>query len=149
MTLMLGNRYFLDRDYERAVPLLEAAVDDDPECLSARKKLVIAHVQMGNVDTALVHFEFVLRRAPRLIIDTNAEVEDCPCPSLCAVMESRLADAQDPFPVLVSLGVLETYCDLVKARQRLDRARSLRPRDERLGRLLAVLEKEEPACRTR
>lgn len=148
MTLMLGNRYFLDRDYARAIPLLEAAVADDPGNFGARKKLVISYLQVGELDRSLGSFEEILRQDPRIIIDTDPEEEDCPCPALCAALEKRLPWSSDPFPALVGLAVLEAYCDLPKALRYLRRAIALRPAEERLARIQRALEKEKPSCHT-
>lgn len=146
MSLMLGNRYFLDRDYARAIPLLEAAVGEDPGCLGAWKKLIIAHQQVGDLERALGCFEEIVSRDPRSIIDTDPDEEDCPCPELCTALEKRLPWSPDPCSVLLSLAMLEAYCDLSKSLRYFRRAIALRPAEERLARICRALEKEKPSC---
>lgn len=148
MSLMLGNRYFLDRDYARAVPLLEAARAETPEAARVLKRLVIAYVQLEELELALDRLELVLSRSPRAVIDTDPDEEDCPCPALCAAFERRLGSGPATYSVVLGLGILELYCDLQRARRHLRQAHDLRPAEARLTRVLALAEREMPSCRS-
>jgi tetratricopeptide (TPR) repeat protein len=148
MSLMLGNRYFLDRDYARAVPLLEAALAETPDAPRVLKRLVISYVQLEDFELALERLERVLTTSPRTVIDTDPDEEDCPCPALCAALERRLSPGPASYPILLGLGILELYCDLQRARRHLLQAYDLRPVETRLGRVLALAERENPSCRT-
>lgn len=146
MSLMLANRYFLDRDYAHALPLLEAALAEAPHASPARKKLIVTHIVLGNLPEALALFARAVEEDPRSIIDTRAEDEDCPCPDLCRALEKRLPYAPDPYPVLLSLGMLELYCSLDRARDYLAQAGRLRAEESRIPGILNRLQQEVPRC---
>ncbi|MBK8230848.1 MAG: hypothetical protein IT349_07230 [Candidatus Eisenbacteria bacterium] len=146
MSLMLANRYFLDRDYLHALPLLEAALADASNVSPIRKKLIVTNIVLGRLSEALDLLEQAVHEDPRSIIDTQAEDEDCPCPDLCRALEKRLPYATDPYPVLLSLGMLELYCSLERARTYLAQAGRVRADEPRIPRILSRLQQEVPRC---
>ena len=56
MDEMLGNHYFLSRNYGRAAELLDKALRVDPKNKPMRRKLIICFAQTGRVDKALTIF---------------------------------------------------------------------------------------------
>ncbi len=146
MSLMLANRYFLDRDYLHALPLLEAALSEAPHSSSIRKKLIVTDIVLSRLSEALDLLEQAVEEDPRSIIDTRADDEECPCPDLSRALEKRLPYATDPYPVLLSLGMLELYCSLDRSRTYLAQAARLRAEEPRLPRILLRLQQEVPRC---
>ncbi len=147
MSEMLANRYFIEREYERAIPLLEELLTVERDHSKARKKLIIAYTQTGRLSEGIDHFLIALGNDPRSIIDTEPSAEDCPCPTLCRTVEQRAAATGRPLSSYLILGILELYCDLERSRSYFQRAKPLAGEDKRIDKILDYLDKEKPACR--
>ncbi len=147
MSEMLGNRYFIAREFEKAVPILETALLANPALSRVRKKLIISYTQVDRIDDALDLFLKTLEDDPRSIIDTDLEAEDCPCPHLCSSIERRLPYLKDPSSALITLGILELFCDIDASRSYISEVTQLAPDDSRSAMALTLLKKEKPACR--
>jgi tetratricopeptide (TPR) repeat protein len=144
---MLANRYFIERDWTNAIPLLEEVLAEHPDRSAARKKLIICYTQIGRLSDALDAFVTAIERDPRSIIDTPRGDEDCPCPKLTSSREKRLPYENDRTRTLIELGILESYCDLEASRSYWREVAVSSEGDPRIPRILQILEKEAPACR--
>ena len=146
MSEMLANRYFIARDFAAAAPVFEKVLATNPQKERARKKLVICHAATGNLDRAVDLFLETLRRAPRSIIDTRPEEEDCPCPDLTERLWKRFPYEENQLDTLVKLGILELYCSLARSTDCWRRLVEIEPSEHRFAKILELLEKEEPSC---
>jgi tetratricopeptide (TPR) repeat protein len=143
---MLANRYFIARDFAAAAPVFEKVLEKDPRNERARKKLVICHTQTGNLDRAIELLLETLREAPRSIIDTHPQEEDCPCPELTGTLWRRFPYELNQLDTMVKLGILELYCNLARSMNFWRQLVELEPNEPRFVQILELLEKEEPSC---
>ena len=77
---MLGNQYFLARNYESAAKNLQYALNIDPLNKAVRKKLVICYSQTGEIQKALNVFYNLIEEDIDYLINTDIVSDDCPCP---------------------------------------------------------------------
>ncbi len=56
MSEMLGNRYFIARQFDKAVTYLEQALSESPGSVDIIKKLIICYIETGDVEKAFNHF---------------------------------------------------------------------------------------------
>ena len=115
MSEMLGNRYFIARQYEKAISLLEEALPNASLPEKIKKKLVICYVQVGKVEQALLHFHDLIRKDPKIIIDTDPYHDDCPCYEILPNWENSENNEKRPQYFYESLGMLYLYCNKDKA----------------------------------
>jgi tetratricopeptide (TPR) repeat protein len=110
MSEMLGNHYFLIRNYESAIEAFETAFQDKLPGKTI-KKLIICHLANDNFKTARQLFLKLLEEDPQIIIKTDIKKEDCPCPELIGEYEGKLNSSSTPFDYL-RLAMLWLYCDV-------------------------------------
>lgn len=109
MSEMLGNHYFLVRNYEEAIKAYEKAFPDRlPN--EATKKLIICHLAKNNFETAKLLFSKIISEDPYILIKTDIKKEDCPCPELIGEFESKITTKSTVFD-FIRLGMLWIYCD--------------------------------------
>ena len=90
MSEMLGNRYFLARQFDKAVPYLEGALAQNPAMDKIKKKLVVCLIQTGQIERAISLFHEIILKNPQIIIDTDTYYDDCPCAELILLWEKKL-----------------------------------------------------------
>ena len=115
MDEMLGNHYFLSRNYSRAAQLLEKASRIDPKNKPIRRKLIICFAQTGRIDNALTVFLSLIKEDIDFIIDTDPVDDDCPCPELVFEMEHGNINNDQSLDSTMVLGILWLYCNLHKS----------------------------------
>lgn len=108
---MLGNQYFLIRNYIEAEKEFEVGLLSDPDNFKIKKKLIVCYIQTGHVDSALTLFHNIVSTDPKIITDTNPEEDNCPCPEIIYELESILNNSEVELKTL-SLAMLWLYCDL-------------------------------------
>lgn len=111
MSVMLGNRYFIARQYEKAIALLEEALPNSSSPEKIKKKLVICHVQVGKIKQALFYFHDLILKDPKIIIDTDPYHDDCPCYEIIPSWENNLENEEQSQDYYESLGMLYLYCN--------------------------------------
>lgn len=115
MSEMLGNRYFIARQYDKAAEQLEEVLKKSSDPVKVKKKLIICYIQTGQIDKALHFFFELVSLDPNLIIDTDPYHEDCPCPELVMAWEKPIEIDNLSLLDHESLGILYLYCDLNKS----------------------------------
>ncbi|MBI2429220.1 MAG: tetratricopeptide repeat protein [Ignavibacteriales bacterium] len=111
MNEMLGNQYFLSRNYPLAQTELERALEQNPSNTSVKKKLVICHIQTGSTERAVDLFLEIITHDIHSIIDTDPLFDNCPCPQLVYEMENSLPSPNTKEKIL-ALGMLWLFCDI-------------------------------------
>jgi tetratricopeptide (TPR) repeat protein len=122
MSVMLGNRYFIARQYEKAIALLEEALPNSSTPEKIKKKLVICYVQVGKIERALFHFHDLVRKDPKIIIDTDPYHDDCPCYEIIPTWEKKLKNEEQSQDYYESLGMLYLYCNKNRSIQYFEKA---------------------------
>lgn len=112
MSEMLGNRYFLARQFDKAIPCLEEALLRNPEGHKIKKKLVICYVEVGQVERAFNYFHALVHVDTKIIIDTDSYYDDCPCCELIPNWESKYEKGAKSADILKILGMLYLYCNV-------------------------------------
>jgi tetratricopeptide (TPR) repeat protein len=115
MSEMLGNRYFIARQFEKAYDNYQQALKEDLGNLKIKKKLVICSIQIGQIDQAMNYFYDILQIDPYLIIKTDPYLDDCPCPEIIPSWESKELNDLERNNICRILGMLYLYCDLNKS----------------------------------
>ena len=115
MDEMLGNHYFLSRNYARASELLEKALRVDPKTKPMRRKLIICFAQIGQVDKALKIFLSLIKEDIDFVINTDPVDDDCPCTELVYELERGKSNNIESIDFTLILGMLWLYCNLNKS----------------------------------
>lgn len=124
---MLGNQFFLVRNYRRAAEMLEKALLLKPGDKAIRRKLIICFTQLGEVPKALQEFSSLIQEDIDFIVDIDPEEEDCPCPELVEKMEKLWRENRESIDFNLILGMLYLYCDLSKSIAYFERSVNLAP----------------------
>lgn len=141
MNEMLGNQYFMTRNYLGAANAFQSVLKKDPTNINANKKLIISLTQIGKFDQAVDIFsDFIVKNIDR-IIETDPEKDDCPCPELVQNLEHLKKHGSESFTLFETLGVLWLYCDIHKSIDYFKKAHDLKPMDEKVNSILSILEK--------
>jgi len=122
MNEMLGNRFFMIRNYAAAAHEFEAVLAADPHTKPVRKKLIICYVQLGQIPEALELFLGLVEEDTEFIINTDPEADDCPCPELIFEEENGVKPQRGSKTSLAALGILWLYCDIHKSLEYFEQA---------------------------
>ena len=140
MSEMLGNRYFLARKFDRAIPELEKALQNSHEDQKIKKKLIICYVQVGQIEHALQIFWELIKKDPQIIIDTDPYYDDCPCPTLVEQWEKIITYKEDGIRMeFVALGILYLYCDIQKSIAFFEQAVKIMESNQQIKNILNLL----------
>jgi len=139
MDEMLGNHYFLARNYARAAELLERALRSEPKNKPIRRKLIICLAQTGHVEQALEVFVSLIKEDIDFIINTDPVDDDCPCPELVFELEHSNVHNHQSLDSMLVLGILWLYCNLQKSFEYFTQAAKLDNDDKMIKSILALL----------
>jgi pentatricopeptide repeat protein len=129
MDEMLGNHYFLARNYARAAELLENALRADPKSKPIRRKIIICYAQTGKIEKALKVFLSLIKEDIDFVINTDPVDDDCPCPELVFQLENEHQENQASIDYQLVLGMLWLYCNLQKSNYYFEKAAEMIPDD--------------------
>lgn len=120
MSEMLGNHYFLSRAFSQAIDAYSKAFGNNiPN--SVLKKLIICHITKGDISIAKEYFLKLLNEDPRIIINTDVNDEDCPCPEIIKSLEENFYQNKSREDI-ISLAMLWLYCDVKKSLEYFNKA---------------------------
>ena len=108
---MLGNQYFMIRNFSAAKQEFELAMEDYPGNLKIKKKLIVCYTQTGDVARAFRLFKELVETDIEIIVNTHPVADDCPCPELIPIIEKQEAISINPFEANLILAMLWLYCD--------------------------------------
>ncbi|MBL1215318.1 MAG: hypothetical protein HND52_18270 [Ignavibacteriae bacterium] len=140
MSEMLANYHFINRKYCNAIPELEVELFKNPSNNINKKKLIICYTQSDNLQKAIDLFIDLLLQDIDLIIDTDVEYEDCPCPDLIAMLENKTIKRESELNLFIELGILWLYCDRNESVKYFLHARKLEPSNKSLNTILNLLQ---------
>ncbi len=112
---MLGNKYFLARNYSGAAQNLQHVLSQNPINKSARKKIIICYTQTGEIEKAFENFYALVKEDINYIISTDSVADDCPCPELVDKYGKVFPYEYNSFDMKLVLGMLWLYCDIDKS----------------------------------
>lgn len=115
MSEMLGNRYFLARQFDKAIPYLEDALTQNPDGDKIKKKLILCFIETGQIERAFNLFYELIEKNPNIIIDTDIYYDDCPCNELIPEWERKSKEGEKSLEYLETLAMLYLYCNVDKS----------------------------------
>jgi len=139
MSEMLGNRYFIARKFNKAIPYLEAALKESPFAAKIKKKLIICYIQTGRFEEAFKLVYEVIASEPRMILETDLYYEDCPCGELLPLWHEKERQQTNKMELYEILGMLYLYCDLEKAIEYFNKAKFASPHSAKLMSMIKKL----------
>ncbi len=116
MSEMLGNQYFMARNFAAAHAEFEGVLLKDPCNNLVIKKQIICYAQIGKIHKALTLFHNLIETDIDIILNTDPINDDCPCPEIIRQMNDRSIDLLEKEENL-RLGILWLYCDIKKSIQ--------------------------------
>lgn len=137
---MLGNKYFLARNYEGAAANFQYTLKTDPINKSARKKLIICYTQIGHIQKAFENFYFLVKEDIDFIIKTDLIADDCPCPELIEKYGSVPPYENQSYELRLMLGMLWLYCNAEKSLDFFERIIVENPEDSRIKEIASLIE---------
>ena len=139
---MLGNKYFLARNYENAALNFQHTLIKDPINKSVRKKLIICFTQIGQIQKAFENFYVLAKEDINFIVDTDLIGDDCPCPELIEKYGTVLPYEDESFEMLLMLAMLWLYCDAQKSLNIFKRILIKKPADPRVKEITSIIEEK-------
>ena len=128
MSEMLGNQYFMARNYSAAQQQLEEVILKDPLNKSAKKKLIVCYTQTGKVKEAIQYFNDLISEDIEFIVNTHPIDDDCPCPELVEKIEGQKLANSDSADYHLILGIIWLYCDINKSIEHFTKAKEIAPK---------------------
>jgi tetratricopeptide (TPR) repeat protein len=143
MSEMLGNQFFLARNYAAAAEQLEDALQRDPSNKAMRKKIIICLNEIGEIRKAMTFFTSLIKEDADFVINTDPVADDCPCPELIYEAERFLYNNLESVDFTLRLGMLWLYCDVKEAYRCFQQAHDLAPNDGEIKSILTLLKTKQ------
>lgn len=142
MNEMLGNQYFMARNYLGAAEAFQIVLKDEPKNLNAAKKLIISLTQIGKYSKAFDLFANFINENIDFILNTDPIKDDCPCAELVTNLETKNKFGNESITSLETLGILWLYCNIQNSIQYFEKAFVLNPNDPKLNSVITILRKK-------
>jgi pentatricopeptide repeat protein len=113
MSEMLGNQYFMARNYAEAEHELEPLLNNVDDARSLSRKLIICYTQTGKLEKALSLFNELITEDIEFVLEADPVKDDCPCTELVDNIEK--IERENSIDYLVLTGILWLYCDYKKS----------------------------------
>lgn len=126
---MLGNQFFMVRNYPAAQKELEEVILKDPRNICVKKKLVICYTQTGKLKEAIKLFAELVNENIEFIINTDPALDDCPCQELIEKIENYNHQDETSYNNLLVLAIIWLYCDKIKSLEYFKKLHELEPND--------------------
>ncbi len=139
---MLGNKYFLARNYENAAMNFQHELQIDPINKSVRKKLIICYTQIGNIQKAFENFYQLVKEDIDYIIETDLIADDCPCVELTDRYGNILPYENESYDLKLMLAMLWLYCNAEKSIDFFKRILVENPGDSRIKEIASLIEEK-------
>ena len=135
---MLGNQYFMARNYLKAVKELEPVYNTNSTNKGVIRKLIICYVQINKIDKGFNIFYLLVKEDVKFIIDADPIFDDCPCPEI--LKEFKKTEVS-PFGEKSNLanGILWLYCDSKKSIDFLEKASKEYPTNNKIKEVIEII----------
>ncbi|NWF90989.1 MAG: hypothetical protein HXY50_16200 [Ignavibacteriaceae bacterium] len=141
MSEMLANHYFLVRNFLPAKTLFEKILIKEDSNKNIKKKLIICCVITGEIKRALELFTSLIEEDIDVILNTDLNSEDCPCPELIGQIENHNNFFNSESEYLIGLGILWLYCDLHQSLKYFNKVLVLAPDNNQYLKITSILRK--------
>ncbi|MFN3871848.1 MAG: tetratricopeptide repeat protein [Ignavibacterium sp.] len=115
MSEMLGNQYFLTRNFSKAKEAYEKVLESEPNNDYLKKRLIICYTQTGEIKKAFEFFYEIVKKDIELITKTDIVADDCPCPELISRYGNIKPNDECSYDSKLMLGILWLYCNTEKS----------------------------------
>lgn len=139
MSEMLGNQYFLSRNYQLAASVYSKVHDLDPNNLSIVKRMIICYTQIGEMDKAFDYFYELVKKDVSIIINTDPIADDCPCPELTERYGKILPYENNSTDLKLLLGILWLYCNSENSLQFFKQLSIDNPKENRYKEIVQII----------
>ncbi len=112
MSEMLGNQYFLSRNFLKAKEIYEKVLLTEPNNNFIKKRLIICYTQTGEIKKAFDLFFEIVKKNIELITETDIAGDDCPCPELINKYGNIKPYEECSYDSKLMLGMLWLYCNI-------------------------------------
>lgn len=133
---MLGNQYFMVRNFSEAANQFEIAVKEHPDNYKIKKKLIVSYTQIGKVGNALELFYNLIQKDINIIFNTDIINDDCPCPELIPLIQNKEKLNENSSDYYIILAILWSFCDKYKSLEYFNKANNLSPNNNILKSIL-------------
>jgi pentatricopeptide repeat protein len=141
MSEMLGNQYFLSRNYSRAASIFLKVYSQYPQNLSVRKKIIICFTQTGEMDKAFDFFYELVKENLEFITNTDPVADDCPCTELVEKYGMILPYEENSKDLKLLLAMLWLYCDVNKSLEYFKQLSLLNREEKKYNDVIIMIEK--------
>lgn len=141
MSEMLGNQYFLTRNYSMAAATFSKVYARDPQNLSVRKRLIVCLIQTGELEKGFDLFYELVKENIEAITKTDPIADDCPCSELTEKYGKILPYEENSSDLKLVLGILWLYCDVNKSLEFFKQLYLLHTDDKRFQEIILAIEK--------
>jgi len=135
---MLGNQYFMIRNFKEAQNEFEIAITQHPNNHKIKKKLIVCYTQNGKTEKALELFYIVARIDINIIFNTDVVKDDCPCPELIPLIENHEKLNTNSLDYFLTMGILWAFCDKYRSLEFFSKAKELSPNNEIISSILNI-----------
>lgn len=139
MCEMLANHYFLVHNFPSAKSIYNSIWEKEPNNKVIVKKLIICCIATGEYKKALDLFLPLIRTDIDLILSTDSNSDDCPCPQLINQIEKEEKLFESNIDKLTALGMLWLYCNPSESLNYFRKVSDLAPEDERYSKILNII----------
>ena len=139
MSEMLGNQYFLSRNYSKAAEILEVALKKDQSNKRIRSKLIVCYIQILKPFAAWNLFIPMIEEDISFIIDMDPVLDDCPCSEIVEELEVNIFKIPESFEYFLSLGMLWLYCEIDKSKYYFEKVLAIEPKNHSITQVLTLL----------
>ena len=141
MNEMLGNQYFIARNFLAAQHYLEEALIKDPNNKFISRKLIICHAQTGRISESFKLFKNIIETDIEFIVNIDLLDEDCPCPEILKLIESQKELNESSVDYKLMLGIIWLFCDINNSKKYFDEAKKIVPNYPDLERVIFSIDK--------
>lgn len=141
MSEMLGNQYFLSRNYQLAATVYSKVHEEHPENLSVTKRMIICLTQTGEINRAFNLFYELVNEEIRVITETDPVADDCPCGELTEKYGKILPYENNSTDLKLLLGILWLYCDAKKSMEFFEQLSKENPSEGRYKEIVYTIRK--------
>ncbi|KAF0151777.1 MAG: hypothetical protein FD143_1641 [Ignavibacteria bacterium] len=127
MSEMLGNQYFMARNYSAAQKEFEEVLLKYPDNRPAKKKLVVCYTQTRRLKESFAYFLDIIKTDIEFIVKTDTIRDDCPCAELIEKLEPRSTNYLDTFDYNLTLGIIWLYCDILQSKHYFTKLKKMEP----------------------
>ncbi len=142
MSEMLGNQYFLSRNFFKAQEAYEKVLEAEPQNDYVKKRLIVCFTQTGKILKAFDLFFDIVKKDIEIITSTDLVADDCPCPELIRKYENVKPNSECSRDAKLMLGMLWLYCNTQTSLEFFDNILSEEKTDSRIVEIRNIIKEK-------